>query len=173
MWSIPRFTGRYIEPFLGGGALFFYLEPRQAIINDINTKLIGFYRGVRDNYETLRRELDEIEALYASHRKEFDELKAQYPDERVEDKNEEMYYPHFYALHNMNISYYGGKSVIVPMSLNVFQKMLEDSYKAGYIPNPSRLKRFFEYSKELAKTCENEEVWYRGMEEKALNWLNG
>lgn len=92
MWSIPRFTGRYIEPFLGGGALFFYLEPRQAIINDINTKLIGFYRGVRDNYETLRRELDEIEALYASHRKEFDELKAQYPDERVEDKNEEMYY---------------------------------------------------------------------------------
>ena len=26
MWHIPRFTGRYIEPFFGGGALFFYLE---------------------------------------------------------------------------------------------------------------------------------------------------
>ena len=40
MWHIPRFTGRYIEPFFGGGALFFYLEPRQAIINDINDNTI-------------------------------------------------------------------------------------------------------------------------------------
>ena len=30
MWHIPRFAGRYIEPFFGGGALFFYLEPRQV-----------------------------------------------------------------------------------------------------------------------------------------------
>lgn len=92
MWHIPRFTGRYIEPFLGGGALFFHLEPRQAIINDINSKLMEFYRGVRDEYETLREELDEIERLYAKNRKEFDALKALHPDERVEDKNEELYY---------------------------------------------------------------------------------
>lgn len=92
MCHVPRFTGRYVEPFLGGGALFFYLEPRQAIINDINSKLIGFYRGVRDDYVSLRKELDEIEAQYASNRKEFDELKALHPDERVEDKNEELYY---------------------------------------------------------------------------------
>jgi len=31
MWHIPRFSGNYVEPFLGGGALFFYLEPRQSI----------------------------------------------------------------------------------------------------------------------------------------------
>lgn len=92
MWHIPRFTGRYIEPFLGGGALFFYLEPRQAIINDINPKLIGFYRSVRDDYENLRRELDEIEVLYTSNRKDFDKLKALHPNERVEDKNEALYY---------------------------------------------------------------------------------
>lgn len=49
---------------------------------------------------------------------------------------------HFYALHNMNISYYGGESVIVPLSLNIFQKMLEDSYKASYIPNPEQVKCF-------------------------------
>jgi len=47
--QMPRFTGRYVEPFFGGGALFFHIEPKRAIINDINTKLIGFYDGVRNN----------------------------------------------------------------------------------------------------------------------------
>lgn len=92
MWHIPRFRGRYIEPFFGGGALFFFLEPRTAIINDINSKLIAFYRGVRDDYAHLRAELDELEALYTSNRKEFEELKKLHPSERVEDKNEELYY---------------------------------------------------------------------------------
>ncbi len=92
MWHVPRFSGRYVEPFFGGGALFFYLEPRQAIINDINHRLMAFYRGVRDNYADLRSELDEIEREYSENRKEFERLKASHPDERVEDRNEEMYY---------------------------------------------------------------------------------
>ena len=92
MWQIPRFRGRYIEPFFGGGALFFYLEPREAIINDINPKLMQFYSGVRDNYLSLRRELDEIELLYSANRTEFDALKAVHPNDRVEDKNEVLYY---------------------------------------------------------------------------------
>lgn len=92
LWHIPRFTGRYIEPFFGGGALFFHLEPRQAIINDINSRLMVFYKAVRDNYMDLRKELDEIESRYASNRKEFDELKTLHPLERVTDKNEELYY---------------------------------------------------------------------------------
>lgn len=58
MWHIPRFKGRYIEPFFGGGALYFYLEPREAIINDINTKLMAFYSGVRNDYDNLRMEVD-------------------------------------------------------------------------------------------------------------------
>ena len=89
MWRIPRFRGRYFEPFFGGGALFFHLEPREAVINDINPQLMQFYSGVRDNYYSLRRELDEIEHLYALNREEFNRLKAIHPNERVEDKNEE------------------------------------------------------------------------------------
>ncbi len=92
MQHVPRFTGRYVEPFLGGGALFFHLEPQQALINDINTKLVGFYRGVRDHYESLRKELDEVEDLYTANRNAFDALKALHPDSRVEDKNEALYY---------------------------------------------------------------------------------
>lgn len=89
---IPRFKGRYVEPFFGGGALFFYLEPRRAVINDINARLMNFYREVRDHYPSLRKELDEIEALYSRNRKDFDTLKSQSPEQRVEDKNEALYY---------------------------------------------------------------------------------
>jgi len=92
MEHIPKFNGRYIEPFLGGGAVFFHLEPQHAIINDINAPLMAFYRGVRDNYQELRHELDEIEALYVQNRVAFDALKALHPHERVEDHNEELYY---------------------------------------------------------------------------------
>ena len=92
MEYIPWFAGRYIEPFFGGGALFFFLEPQRALINDVNSKLMEFYRGVRDNFTTLRKELNEVELLYDANRKRFDELKALHPHERVEDKNEELYY---------------------------------------------------------------------------------
>lgn len=91
-WYVPRFSGRYVEPFFGGGALFFHLEPRQAIVGDINAKLMGFYQGVRDDYPRLRHELDEVEALYAANRRDFEQLKREHPDERVEDKNEALYY---------------------------------------------------------------------------------
>lgn len=89
---IPRIEGRYIEPFFGGGSVFFHLEPKRAIINDINTKLVEFYRGVRDNYPQLRAELNEIEAIYTANREAFDALKALHPNDRVEDHNEEFYY---------------------------------------------------------------------------------
>jgi DNA adenine methylase len=89
---IPKYKGRYIEPFFGGGALYFHLEPKQAIINDINSKLIAFYLGVRNDYSNLRKELNEIEKIYKTNRRLFDKLKQQTPNERVEDKNEKLYY---------------------------------------------------------------------------------
>ncbi len=89
---IPEFSGRYVEPFFGGGALFFFLEPNASIINDVNQKLIGFYRGVQTNYQKVRQELDELERIYRSNRRDFDALKKENPDCRVEDKNEKMYY---------------------------------------------------------------------------------
>ena len=89
---IPNYKGRYIEPFFGGGALYFHLEPKRAVINDINSKLMAFYAGVKNDYSNLRKELNEIEKIYAVNRRQFDALKRQTPNERVEDKNEELYY---------------------------------------------------------------------------------
>lgn len=79
---------------------------------------------------------------------------------------------HFYALHKMNISYYGGTSTIVPLPLNVFLKMVEDSHKASYVPEPRHVQRFFERSNELANSTDNETEWYNGIINEALNWLN-
>lgn len=89
---IPNFKGRYIEPFFGGGALFFHLEPEKAIINDINSKLMDFYKGVKSDFESLQKELSEIEKIYKINRRKFEELKAKTPNDRVADENEALYY---------------------------------------------------------------------------------
>lgn len=73
---IPQFSGKYIEPFFGGGALYFYLEPKNAIINDINEKLISFYKGVQTDYQTLRNELDNVEKIYERNSVVFEFLKV-------------------------------------------------------------------------------------------------
>lgn len=78
---------------------------------------------------------------------------------------------HFYGLHKLNISYYGGTSTIVPLPLNVFLKMVEDSHKASYVPEPKHVRAFFEYSNALVETAKSEIEWYNGITEKALNWL--
>lgn len=38
---------RYIEPFFGGGALYFYLQPQQAAINDISKSLMEYYSLIK------------------------------------------------------------------------------------------------------------------------------
>lgn len=78
---------------------------------------------------------------------------------------------HFYALHKMNISYYGGTSTIIPLPLSVFIKMVEDSHNASYTPEPKHIQRFFEHSNELANSTNNEIDWYNRITKKALNWL--
>lgn len=89
---IPSNYERYVEPFFGGGALYFYLEPARALINDLNKSLVGFYRGVRDDYVSLRAELDELEEEYEENRKHFERLKELSSGERVPDANENLYY---------------------------------------------------------------------------------
>ncbi len=84
---IPNYTGRYIEPFFGGGALFFHLEPQKAIINDINKRLVDFYKGSKNDYSTVKTQLSEIETIYFENIKAFDELKSHSPNERVADAN--------------------------------------------------------------------------------------
>ena len=66
---IPKRMTTYCEPFVGGGALFFYLQPSKAIVNDINQELIHLYEVIRDDVEELIAELEqyqnEADAFYS------------------------------------------------------------------------------------------------------------
>ena len=51
--NMPENYNRYFEPFIGGGALFFELQPDNAYISDMNEELINLYQVVRDNVDEL------------------------------------------------------------------------------------------------------------------------
>ncbi len=51
--NMPESYNRYYEPFVGGGALFFELQPFGGYISDMNEELINFYSVVRDNVHEL------------------------------------------------------------------------------------------------------------------------
>jgi DNA adenine methylase len=68
---------RYFEPFVGGGAVFFELEPDNGYINDINPRLINFYKQVKKKPEQI------ISNNY--------ELDKQY-EESLNENNDEFYY---------------------------------------------------------------------------------
>jgi DNA adenine methylase len=64
---IPREYNRYFEPFFGGGAVFFSLEPQNGYINDINPRLMNFYEQVRSNTETLISENKKLDKEFRDY----------------------------------------------------------------------------------------------------------
>jgi DNA adenine methylase len=62
---IPKTYKRYFEPFTGGAALFFALEPRDAVLGDMNDALIDMYRAVALAVEGVIEELGVHRRLHA------------------------------------------------------------------------------------------------------------
>ncbi len=59
--GIPKKYGRYIEPFFGGGALFFAVRPERGVIADSNPELVNLYRSVADDPEGVIARLHRFE----------------------------------------------------------------------------------------------------------------
>lgn len=58
---IPNYTGKYIEPFFGGGALYLAFQPGNAVIADSNPELINLYRQVAGSVDTVIEKLKHYE----------------------------------------------------------------------------------------------------------------
>ena len=72
----PSKFGRYFEPFLGGGAFFFYLLSKRdnrfvSFLSDVNSELINSYEMVKMNPDKLIRLLNEHEARYLESPSEY------------------------------------------------------------------------------------------------------
>lgn len=67
---------RHVEPFVGGGALFFSRQPGRALLTDINPSLVSTYQAVRDDVDTVIRAL---QGLARGHSKDaYYEVRERY-----------------------------------------------------------------------------------------------
>ncbi|MFR0568211.1 Dam family site-specific DNA-(adenine-N6)-methyltransferase [Bifidobacterium apri] len=70
--KVPTHYGKYIEPFFGGGALFFALRPENAVIADSNPELVNLYTQIRDHVEDVISTL----AGYKNEREQFLQVRS-------------------------------------------------------------------------------------------------
>jgi len=65
---IPDFSGKYLEPFLGSGAIFFHLKPKAALLSDKNHQLIETYKAIQSDWRPVLAKLKEH---HRKHSKEY------------------------------------------------------------------------------------------------------
>ena len=75
---MPKNYGKYIEPFFGGGALFFALKPKEAVISDSNPELINMYIQIAENVEEviecLKTYQNDSDMFYTVRNQKWEEL---------------------------------------------------------------------------------------------------
>ena len=63
---LPKKFNKYIEPFLGSGAVFFGIQPEKALISDLNPELINLYEVIRDEPSKLEKKLKEHQRKHST-----------------------------------------------------------------------------------------------------------
>ena len=77
---LPKRINAYCEPFLGGGAVLFSIQPSKAVVNDLNADLITVYEVIRDDAEDLIESLKKHKntSEYFYEMRDVDRDKASY-----------------------------------------------------------------------------------------------
>ena len=83
----PLRFNNYFEPFLGAGAMFFFInqiyQPKKSIISDINAELINTFKTVRDRTEELLELLKKHKATNHSKEAFYEKRKSLFPVARI------------------------------------------------------------------------------------------
>jgi DNA adenine methylase len=77
--SPETIKGRYIEPFVGSGAVFFFLEPQKALLSDANPELIDIYRGIRYSPKRVWKAYER----FGSTKKDYNQVRDDKKDESL------------------------------------------------------------------------------------------
>lgn len=79
---------------------------------------------------------------------------------------------HFFALNKMEISYYGGKTKIIPLDLEQFMKLVDNSYNYERRPTAQELKLFLDEVIRQEENSANELEWAEKIQDCVTNWLD-
>lgn len=84
---LPQTYNNYYEPFIGGGAVLFELQPENAVINDINASLINAYRIIADNPNEFIERVRELDLNIGDNGKEYYySLREHYNDKLMKEE---------------------------------------------------------------------------------------
>lgn len=149
---IPSNYSKYYEPFVGGGAVLFDLQPKKATINDVNEELINLYNVVKNNVEELIEDL----AKHENTEEYFYDIRAL---DRDSDKYKKMSnIERASRIHYLNKTCYNG---LFRVNLAGQFNAPFGKYKKPNIKNEITLRatsKFFNESKVEIKNCDFEEA---------------
>lgn len=76
MTKVPLEFNNYLEPFLGGGTLLLNLQPKSALVNDINNQLINVYRAIKSDASELIRAVSDLDLIDTNKEVYYDRREA-------------------------------------------------------------------------------------------------
>jgi DNA adenine methylase len=88
---IPKHYKRYVEPFLGGGSVFFHLQPKKAILGDVNPDVVNAYRELKYSWEQLQASLEYRQRAHNSDQDYFYKLRSRVPKNDVQRASRMIY----------------------------------------------------------------------------------
>lgn len=86
---LPKKFNRYIEPFLGGGSVFFHLKPSQSLLGDLNPDVVAAYQGIKDDWKALKQSLEGHQRKHSDEY--FYQVRANVPSEAIQRASRMIY----------------------------------------------------------------------------------
>lgn len=88
-YFLPNTYNRYIEPFLGGGSVFFHLKPEDALLGDLNPDIVAVYEGIKTNWKFIKRSLQYHQRMHSDEH--YYRVRSNTPDTALQQASRMLY----------------------------------------------------------------------------------